>query len=340
VPGLRPLARVVSVLVALATLALCIAFRIDDATLWWVELLRFVPFPAYLVPALVVGGLSLRLGRAWQCLALLTIAAVVVELMGLSWGSGDTGTDRLRVMTYNVKAHRADASNGGFARIATEILEHDPDIVVMQDAGSMVAADGSLPDALRMVLRDRRHYASGEYIVASRWPLRDCREGQIPYRKMPHAYVRCTVVVAGKELDIATVHFVSPRQGLNAARHEQLEGLADWRQNYADRLTQAATLASALSGNQRPLVLAGDLNAAEHSPVVRALLRTGLRDAFSSAGVGYGYTHGHALKLGFSFLRIDHILVSEGLGILDCFVGGSQASEHRPVIADLSLSRQ
>jgi len=50
--------------------------------------------------------------------------------------------------------------------------------------------------------------------------------------------------------------------------------------------------------------------------------------------VGYGYTYGHAL-LGASFLRIDHILISAGIGARSCAVGDSAPSEHRPVIAEL-----
>jgi endonuclease/exonuclease/phosphatase (EEP) superfamily protein YafD len=88
----------------------------------------------------------------------------------------------------------------------------------------------------------------------------------------------------------------------------------------------------------RPVVVAGDLNAPEDSLVVRRVLETGLRDAFSSAGVGYGYTYGHyTLGLGISFLRIDHILVSAEIGVIDCYTGGKEASPHRPVIADLFL---
>jgi endonuclease/exonuclease/phosphatase (EEP) superfamily protein YafD len=64
-----------------------------------------------------------------------------------------------------------------------------------------------------------------------------------------------------------------------------------------------------------------------------------LRDAFSSAGRGYGYTHGHSTRLGFSFLRIDHVLLSPEIGVADCFVGQKEASDHRPVIADLLLQR-
>ncbi len=73
--------------------------------------------------------------------------------------------------------------------------------------------------------------------------------------------------------------------------------------------------------------------------VVRNLLYTGLRDAFSSAAFGYGYTHGHSLRFGLSFNRIDHILVSDDIGVGDAIVGGRKGSEHRPVIADLWLKR-
>jgi endonuclease/exonuclease/phosphatase (EEP) superfamily protein YafD len=90
----------------------------------------------------------------------------------------------------------------------------------------------------------------------------------------------------------------------------------------------------------RPVIVAGDLNAETDSPVVRRLLATGLRDAFSSAGRGYGYTHGHSLRLRISFLRIDHILVGPTIGVRECFPGGMDASDHRPVIATLLLSRE
>jgi endonuclease/exonuclease/phosphatase family metal-dependent hydrolase len=73
---------------------------------------------------------------------------------------------------------------------------------------------------------------------------------------------------------------------------------------------------------------------------MRALLRTGLRDAFSVAGLGYGYTYGHLLPPHASFLRIDHILVSPQIAVLDCAVGRRGISPHRSVIADLALQRR
>lgn len=109
--------------------------------------------------------------------------------------------------------------------------------------------------------------------------------------------------------------------------------------SYADRLTQAELLANELAAGVGPMIVAGDFNAPEKSAVVGALLAAGLRDAFSSAGVSYGYTWGHALRLWISFFRIDHILVSPTLGVRDCFIGGKEGSEHRPVIADLLLKK-
>jgi endonuclease/exonuclease/phosphatase (EEP) superfamily protein YafD len=135
------------------------------------------------------------------------------------------------------------------------------------------------------------------------------------------------------------VHFASPREGLNAARHEGLDGIDDWRRNYGSRLTQAHALAADMRHALRPLIVAGDLNAPVSSPVLRSLLDTGLRDAHSSVGRGFGYSYGHDLRPGFSFLRIDHILVSADVGLAGTHVGGRTASEHRPVIADLLLRR-
>ncbi len=136
-----------------------------------------------------------------------------------------------------------------------------------------------------------------------------------------HRYLRCLVDARGVELNLVTAHFQSPRAGLNAARHEGLDGADDWQRNHANRLHQARALARDVAGSRRPLVLAGDLNAPQSSPVIGSLLATGLRDAFTSAGRGYGYSHGHSLRNGFDLLRIDHVLVSPDIGVMACFVG-------------------
>ena len=128
--------------------------------------------------------------------------------------------------------------------------------------------------------------------------------------------------------------------GLNAARRNGLAGGDEWRGNHEERLEQAQRLAHAFANGPRPLVIAGDLNAVQASPVVGALLDIGLRDAFGSAGRGYGYSYGQTLRFGLPLLRIDHILVSPDVGVAACEVGGGTGSAHRPVIARLWLKER
>jgi endonuclease/exonuclease/phosphatase (EEP) superfamily protein YafD len=318
---------------------LALVFRYGTERMWWVEIARYVPYPAYLVPALALLVLSWRLSWRWRVTALAALALVLTEVMGLVVGRADEGSDRVRLMTYNVKAYLAARSPDGFSRLAWEIANADADVIVMQDA-TAIGTHATQSAPVRAALAGRQTYVEDQYIVASRFPLKDCRPGAMSTADEPARYVRCTLTVNGRDVDLFTAHFVSPREGLNAARGQSGGGLDEWEHNFSDRLTQAGMLMRGLVGTARPMIVAGDLNAEENSPVIRRLLSLGLRDAFDSAGFGYGYTYGHDLRPGFSFLRIDHILVSEAIGVRDCRVGGREGSQHRPVIADLLIQRR
>ena len=302
-------------------------------------LLLYVPYPVYLLPALFALLCSFNLGWRWRLLSLASLLVVLIALMRPAWGHADEGHRRVRLMTYNVKSYLAVHRPHGLAEVALEIIQNDPDVLVMQDAGQFLDESDVSPAAFKTLFGNRQTYVFGQYIVASRFPLKGCQPGWIPYNGENHSFVHCTVSANGTDFDLVTVHFLTPREGLNAARHEGVKGLGAWRENMNKRLTQSGALADQLRAMKRPRVLAGDLNAPENSSVVQDLLETGLRDAFSSAGEGYGYTHGHSLWPGISFLRIDHILVSDEIGVSDAYAGGNVASQHRPVIADLLLVR-
>ena len=328
--------------VAVAVCLLCAGQVVEPRQLPGLVLINYVPFPAFLLPVLVALLASWWLGWAWRAVAVLSLAVTLTVVMGWAWGRADEGHGRVRFMTYNVKGYLASQRPDGFALLAQEITEHQPDILVMQDALRLSNGDdGREMDALSQVIRQNRQvYQVGQYVVASRWPLQNCQLGGIPIAGQSHGFVTCQVQAHGVTINVVTVHFLSPRDGLNAARKEGFDGMGDWQQNMLGRLEQAGLLAEHLRLMSGPIILGGDLNAPEASAVVQTLMNTGLRDAFSSAGSGYGYTHGHHLLRGLSFLRIDHILVSKDIGVSDAFAGGREASQHRPVIADLWVHRQ
>jgi endonuclease/exonuclease/phosphatase (EEP) superfamily protein YafD len=332
-------ARFAVLVVAVPAVLLASAYRAEPLGSWWLELLQYAPYPAFLLPALLAVVLSWRLNRVWRLIAIGALGLVTTIIMGFVFGHADAGSGGLRMMTYNVKSYRAVRQAGIYEALEREVAQHHPDLLVMQDADELIAARRSAPAIAQSIFAGRHVFSRDQYIVVSRYPLRDCRAGDLSFRGQPHSYVRCLVAVDGKEIELFTAHLLSPRRGLNATRREGAEGIDDWQQNFEDRLSQSRTLAADVAKHERPLIVAGDLNAPETSPVIRTLLDRGLRDAFSSAGRGYGYTHGHSTMLSISFLRIDHILVSPEIGVVDAFAGGKEGSEHRPVIADLLLRR-
>jgi endonuclease/exonuclease/phosphatase (EEP) superfamily protein YafD len=341
-PWLSKLLRAAVVLSLALSIGLSLAFRFDRQPHEVIELLRYVPYLAWLLPAGAVFLASWWLGWGWRLAAALSPILIATGVMDPAWGQADNGSGHLRLMTYNVKSYIADEQVGGFDLLGMEIAQHDADVIVMQDADEFTKPDSVMPPPMVAALRGRQIVKRSEYMIASRLPLRNCSTPPMPgkHEAYPQFYLRCTVQVDGRDIDIVTVHFLSPRSGLNATRHDRLGGLEEWHINLSARVRQSQSLARDLARQPNPVVLAGDLNAPEASPVVRNLLDAGLRDAFSSAGSGYGFTHGHSLRPYLSFLRIDHILVSPDIGVREVFAGGSAGSAHRPVIADLLVKRQ
>jgi endonuclease/exonuclease/phosphatase family metal-dependent hydrolase len=331
--------RLFIIVVALTVSLICVAFKTGPERWWALAFLQYVPYYFFLLPALAALAISIKLGTKWRLISAATLCLVLTIIMGLSVNLGDSGTEAIRVMTYNVKDYISLDDPEGLGAISNEVMHHDPDILVFQDAGRLNSRKEIDPVALKSLYGDRQAYTFGQYLVASRYPLRDCKPGKISYRDRQHTFVHCIVDTGFTQIDLYTAHFLTPRDGLNAVRHERLSGIDDWEQNVSDRMEQARALAGVVQSSIRPVILAGDFNAPEQSLVVRTLESAGIRDAFSAAGSGYGYTYGHSFRPGISFLRIDHIFVSETIGVQHCFVGGKLASPHRPVIADLVLNR-
>ena len=174
-PASRHVAKLVVALCVLSVVLVFAAFQFGSEHTWWIELARYIPFPAYLAPAGLAVVMSLWLSARWRIAAAASLALVLTGIMGLQISRGEEGHAPLRLMTYNIKAYLADDKPGGFAQIAWEIALHDPDVLVMQDAGAAGKFD-ELPQPLRTALGSRNIHFSGQYMIASRHPMQDCRE--------------------------------------------------------------------------------------------------------------------------------------------------------------------
>lgn len=85
-----------------------------------------------------------------------------------------------------------------------------------------------------------------------------------------------------------------------------------------------------------PQVLVGDFNAAPDAPELAPLWNE-LEDTWTAAG--NGTDPGHTYPAAAPDRRIDYVTVSKGVHVTGAVVGGTLASDHRPVVTDLRVRR-
>ncbi|HET8871493.1 MAG TPA: hypothetical protein VFM48_13685, partial [Aquabacterium sp.] len=172
---------------------------------WWTAALQYAPYWGWVIPSTLVFALSWLLPWRWRALACLALLIVLGPVMGLVIGKPDDGVGTVRLMTYNIKAFLNVHEAGGLARVAWEIQQHNPDVVVMQDAGEAGATSEPLNPQARRLIGDRQYYAFGQFIVASRLPMHDCASGYVSYFKQTHTYVHCVITAYGRDVDLVTI---------------------------------------------------------------------------------------------------------------------------------------
>ncbi len=298
---------------------------------WWAGFNMFLPQSIWAAPAIIILPLAMWRARRWAWMPVLTLLAVAGPIMGLCWGrpgAPPPGT-AVRVMTYNVQLWQ----RANVPAIISEIREAAPDILCLQDARG--ASRGQVAE----FLRDWHVASAGQYVIASKFPVIDSTVGDISYRGEEHSYLRARLDVAGQPITVISAHFITPRDALTVVRSDSFvtDGIPIVKTNLSDRLTQARALAGDVRGLSGPLIVAGDLNAPPPALASRMLTDAGLIDVFANSGRGYGYTFGHTLAAGLSFLRIDRILASREFFLVRAAVGSAEGADHRPVVADMVL---
>jgi endonuclease/exonuclease/phosphatase family metal-dependent hydrolase len=250
----------------------------------------------------------------------LLLAAVVIvgPVMGLCvpWRflqHGRARTLSVRVLTCNL---------GGGARpaaLAELIATARPDIVAIQEGSvrSLPAEDWPKGWDLRTT-------------VASRYPIRGIEKLNRDELGAKGFVTRFDIETPGGIVHFFNLHLQTVREGLEAVRSGKWKGATALSANIALRERQSAAASRWLRGVSGPVVIAGDFNMPADSDIYQQFWSS-YCNAFSSAGLGYGYTrftrwHG---------VRIDHVLTGPGWRCRRCWVGSDVGSDHLPVLAEL-----
>lgn len=316
----------------LATTVVFVVGRVLGDATGWLYLANLSTI-YWLAPA--VGLLAFAAAARWWVPALACLLGAVVWLatFGPLFVPQATAAEaNLRVATYNVQPiPRVD-------HIARLVESAHPDVLLLQEVvpgaqDALVAALPSLP---------YHHFATvnlaapggGGTAVFSRLPMTGTRS-VTGLSQVSRPVDIVTVRTATGAVDVVSVHLTSPCDeclssdledvSTNAASLRRLEDESRLRDREIERIIAALPSTTVLVG--------GDLNSSTLNTPRRALLRTGLTDLHRASGAGPGFTRFHG-QWGF---RIDWLFASPDVTPVREWVGSSDASDHRPVIADIVL---
>ena len=287
-----------------------------------------LPAPAWIATAIVVAGLvaavplpAPRFGPAGVALmAALTVVVPVVSLV-MTPASATEQRSSFRLMTYNIHQGFDDGNVPALDRIAETIKAESPDVVVLQEVvrGWMI---GEQHDALT-VLAERvgMQYVFGPAIgdaygnaVLSRLPVSDVR--YIRYERQPLLRHQPRGAILFRVADVLVI----------ATHLDHIEGATEVRQGQVHSILAAWN-------DQRPAIVAGDLNALPGTAELRLLEDAGFRDLAKDGGADQPTSPASDPKH-----RIDYVW---GIGVTgsQAHTVASTASDHRPLVVNVGPSR-
>jgi len=324
-------ARTTFALVAMYTLTIVVIalwMRFAGVESWAITFLLFGPRWLLAVPLAVLVPLALlfRRGSLW----LLGLAGLV--LLGPVLGFephflGQGAPADLRVMTCNLDVQEYDV-----AKLAKVIADERPDVVALQES-KIMPPDLVWPEGWHFLLVD-------EHIVASRWPVREVKWVQRPHVNNKPSALWCTIQMPQREVQFITLHFLTPRPGLEAVLNQRsgidLSRVGELKTALAEQAEESQAVAEFVNQIPGSKIVCGDFNMPVESPMYRRDWKS-MWNAFSTAGLGFGFsklTEEDGLVYG---TRIDHILYTPPFDCVRSWLAPEVGSDHRPVMADFVL---
>lgn len=226
-----------------------------------------------------------------------------------------TGESEVKLLHANVLS-----ANVEHDKLFALIADEQPDLVFLQEVSPQWEA------ALSALHTDYPHHyveaRNGNFGIAllSRLPLATVRHVDSAPLGLPTLHGE--VAVGAETIRFVSLHPMIPLGAGNyAARNEQLQETAQLSVSLTD-----------LSG--KPTILIGDLNVSMWDVNYREFeMATGLRNARR----GHGIVPTWPTFMPFAMIPIDHVLVSNDIGVKQIKTGPRIGSDHLPLVVTLSL---
>jgi vancomycin resistance protein VanJ len=320
----------------LTLLAIIAVMPFLSADEWWgyTVLCYFPRLPLLLPPAALLVASGVR--RQWWCVACnaVSMALVAGPIMGLTvggWRAVQSGvTDKpVRVLTSNIQ--------GGESRLYSLLLEirrARPDVILMQEVTPRSVS------LLEDELADWQGISVGEFWIAARERphlLAECQTS--PFERK--TAVACEVSVAGRSMTVVSLHLTTVRWGLEKllgggpTGRSRIQVFQEHEALRDEEARQTRAWVRVLS--QDAAIIGGDFNTTPQCRLYTAHW-SGLKNAFTEAGVGYGYTarcdDPAYWPANTPWVRIDHLVYGAPWQCVRVGRGATAGSDHRLVWGD------
>jgi endonuclease/exonuclease/phosphatase (EEP) superfamily protein YafD len=308
-------------------LAYYVIREVSQTKLWYIQALHYV-LPWLFIPLIPLLLIAILLRSRIKTLLLI----LPLPLFILTYG--ELYLPRLPVHTtgdpFEVMTHNVWGANIQFDQIASEIQNHDPDLLSIHEFSP------PLVEALEDRLTERYPYTRIDPDVGffSRYPILESHAFRMGGRYgIPGPWAQHLIVeINGEEVNIFNVHPPSPPlQGeyylglpFRLPTGFRTEGYEMAIQELLWRMERA----------EGPILVVGDLNFTDQEEEYKLLTRT-LKDSHRECGWGMGFSYARFPSTGIALWRIDYILHSEEFVSLHTELGEFAGSDHRPLIAVL-----
>ena len=307
----------------LAVLAVWLVIRQLGDRQWLATVMLLAPRWPYALPLLVLVPWVIAAKRWWLGAVPAAAAGVVLFLILGCRLSLSTAPDRgdLRMFTCNIHRQHVDAD-----ALAKFVADLQPDVVALQG--------WSEKDHEELFGSGRWNvHKEGELLLASRFPIKNVTVVDLTDSVNTPPGERGAAALFELEsprgpMYVMNMHLASPHGGLLTFGGDAGHKLAE---NIQRRERESGIVQGMTSLAKGPLLLCGDFNTVDDSPMFRAHWGD-YTDAFSAKGLGIGYTY----MIDHTQIRIDHVLADESWEFQRCWVGPDVGSPHHPLVVDVN----
>ncbi|WP_010531436.1 endonuclease/exonuclease/phosphatase family protein [Lentibacillus jeotgali] len=247
----------------------------------------------------------------------------------------------IKVMTYNIHAGIGSDGNYDIDRIADVIEASDADVIGLQEVDKNWGYRSNFEDGLQKLAEKLDMHA----FMAPIYNQDPINEGD-PRRKYGVAVLSKYPIIdsANRAITRLSTQDANPEPTpapgfaetvINAkgAMFSFYVTHLDYRGDPYVREMQVNDMLDIIPADSNA-ILTGDMNAGPDAPELSPLFSR-FNDAWAESGEGEGYTY----LASSPSKRIDYILTSQGLGVSNAKVIDTLASDHLPVVTDVTLKR-